>query len=102
MVGTIVVCESRSNAGRKQAFWGGRTIRAAGDRGTVTGHGVRVQGCGQRHGQSASSGGRVNGTETGDGGRGFEDGAERRSAGGWKKGMREDFGNILDLEVDDT
>lgn len=70
LVDTIVVCESRSNAGRKQAVWG-KTIRAAGDRGTVTGHGVRVQGCGQRLGQSASSGGRDNGTETGDGGRGW-------------------------------
>lgn len=70
LVDTIVVCESRSNAGRKQAVWG-KTIRAAGDRGTVTGHGVRVQGCGQRHGQSASSGGRDNGTEAGDGGRGW-------------------------------
>lgn len=36
LVDTIVVCESRSNAGRKQAFRG-RTIRAAGDRGEGAG-----------------------------------------------------------------
>lgn len=31
--------------GAQTSILGGRTIRAAGDRGTVTGHGVRVQGC---------------------------------------------------------
>lgn len=31
-----------------------------------------------------------------------EDGAEKRSDGDWQKGMKEDFGNVLDLEVEDT